>query len=281
VAFDCFERLYAVEESPPDELIHVSCSGYLSPSPAQRYLAARRWCDTGVLHSYHMGCYGAFPPVTMALGLLASSHFALPRPKRRVDIVHTELLSMHADYTDAEPGSLVSMTLFADGFVRYSVTPTHELVARGEPGLEILATDTRLIADSADDMTWHPRADVFEMYLSKDVPLKLRDNIAPFMRELAAQAGIDFEREKSELLFAVHPGGPRILDHFRDVLGIEEAQQRWSRRVLFENGNMSSATVPHVWRELLCDPSVASGTRVVSVAFGPGLTATGMILRKT
>ena len=280
VALRCFESLYGNDTEAPDDFIHVSCSGYLSPSPAQRYASRRGWGKTRVLHSYHMGCYGAFPPVQMALGLLASAHSGLPRKSSRVDVVHTELLSIHADFTSVDPGSLVNMTLFADGFVRYSVEPSASLVRAGRHGLEVLALDSVLLPDSCDEMTWKPRSDVFEMYLSKSVPAQIRDAIVPFVRSLSAQAGFDFETEKHALFYAVHPGGPKILDHVGQALGIPEEKLGLSRKILFEHGNMSSATIPHIWAEALRDCRVPEGARIVSVAFGPGLTATGMVLRK-
>jgi alkylresorcinol/alkylpyrone synthase len=280
VALDAFDSLYCNDAVGPDDLIHVSCSGYLSPSPAQRYLSRRGWGRTRVLHSYHMGCYGAFPPVQMALGLLASSHCGLPRNTSRVDIVHTELLSIHGDYTNSDPGALVNMTLFADGFIRYAVAATSTLEREGGHGLEVLALDGRTLDDSSDEMTWKPRADVFEMYLSKLVPARIRDGIVPFVRELSAQAGIDFEAEKHALHYAVHPGGPKIIDHIGQALGIASSKLDLSRKVLFENGNMSSATIPHIWDEALRDPTIPNGACIISVAFGPGLTATGMVLRK-
>ncbi len=51
-----------------------------------------------------------------------------------------------------------------------------------------------------------------------------------------------------------------------------------SREVLFRFGNMSSATLPHVWTTLVNDASVAVGTPVVSLAFGPGLTMCGALM---
>ena len=280
IALDAFDSFYRDDETAPDDIIHVTCSGYLSPSPAQRYASRRGWGRTRILHSYHMGCYGAFPPVQMALGLLASSHCGLPRKTSRVDIVHTELLSIHADYTVSDPGSIVNMTLFADGFIRYSVAATSTLRREGRHGLEVLAVDSRTLDDSSDEMTWKPRSDVFEMYLSKAVPARIRDSIVPFVSELAAQAGIDFEAEKHNLHYAVHPGGPKIIDHIGQALGIESKKLDLSRKVLFENGNMSSATIPHIWDEALRDPAIPQGARIISMAFGPGLTATGMVLRK-
>jgi predicted naringenin-chalcone synthase len=49
-----------------------------------------------------------------------------------------------------------------------------------------------------------------------------------------------------------------------------------SHKVLRERGNMSSATLPHIWKEIL-DLDLKSGTRVVSLAFGPGLTLFGAV----
>ena len=73
--------------------------------------------------------------------------------------------------------------------------------------------------------------------------------------------------------WAVHPGGPRILDVVRDELGLTEAQIACSRRVLDEHGNCSSATVLLVLQEL----ADVDGP-VVAMAFGPGLTLYAALL---
>ena len=54
-----FETYYGEKSSPPDDLIHVSCTGYVSPSGAQKIASKRNWgLKTTVTHAYHMGCYG-------------------------------------------------------------------------------------------------------------------------------------------------------------------------------------------------------------------------------
>jgi predicted naringenin-chalcone synthase len=78
----------------------------------------------------------------------------------------------------------------------------------------------------------------------------------------------------------VHPGGPRIIDGVRDALKLEESSVEISRRVLRDQGNMSSATLPHIWKEILQDESVPNGAWIPSIAFGPGLTLTGAVFRK-
>jgi alkylresorcinol/alkylpyrone synthase len=283
LALDVFRKWYAGQSKPPDDLIHVTCSGYAAPSPAQRLVSEKGWYSTAVTHSYHMGCYGAFPAIRSAVGLLSSTAFAYPEPKTRVDVVHTEYLSAHVATLKDAPGDLIDMTLFGDGFIGYSAYPEDVFRARraGGAGLTVCGGHERLIPGSTDEMTWKLGPHQFDMYLSKAVPLLLRDNVLAFARQLCAAARLDFERVKDQMLFAIHPGGPRILDHTRDVLGIAEPQIEHSRRVFRELGNMSSATVPHILMDITNDPAVASGQLILSMGFGPGLTATGVILQKT
>ena len=60
-------------ETPPDELIHVSCTGYVAPSAAQKLVMRRGWqTRVGVMHAYHMGCYASMPALRMASAFLAS-----------------------------------------------------------------------------------------------------------------------------------------------------------------------------------------------------------------
>jgi predicted naringenin-chalcone synthase len=89
-----------------------------------------------------------------------------------------------------------------------------------------------------------------------------------------------YPEHAAQTVFAVHPGGPRILDSVQKLLELEDRQLALSRNVLFERGNMSSATLPHIWMAALSDPDVRPGSLVASLAFGPGLTIAGALFRK-
>src|SRR3989344_4806695 len=70
---EIFDSYYPKGALFPDDLIHVSCTGYVSPSSAQKLVAKQSWGDkTTVTHAYHMGCYGAFPAIRMGSGFLQS-----------------------------------------------------------------------------------------------------------------------------------------------------------------------------------------------------------------
>jgi alkylresorcinol/alkylpyrone synthase len=112
------------------------------------------------------------------------------------------------------------------------------------------------------------------------VPFMIRDSIGDFVTALCEQVGLDFEHEKQQMIFAIHPGGPAILNQIRTRLGIEESQLALSRKVLYENGNMASATAPHIWQQVLESQEIPPGAKVLSMAFGPGLTVIGALFEK-
>jgi len=277
---DCLARMYADTESAPDDLIHVTCSGYLAPSPVERMVARKEWFSTTVTHSYHMGCYGAFPAIKMAHGFLASSRQGVTAPRQRVDIVHTEVLSGHTNVEDFGIENIITMTLFADGFVQYSLVSDDYARVRGLRGLRILGFNEHLLPDSADEMTWVPASHQFRMTLSVMVPIVIKRHVYRFVEDLLRGIGIDFEDSKDALMFAIHPGGPKIVEHIQDELGLRDDQVAISKAVFRDNGNMSSATVPHILKEILEEPDVLPGTRIVCLGFGPGLTVTGLVLEK-
>jgi predicted naringenin-chalcone synthase len=266
-----FERFYGEEQEPPDAIIHVTCTGYVSPSGAQRLVASRGWGrGTEVLHAYHMGCYASLPAIRMAAGLVAQG-------RRRVDIVHTELCTLQLDPSQHQPDQLVVQTLFADGLIRYrAARPGPE----PEPFLELAAAREEIVPDSEDAMTWMVSDFGMQMTLSRRVPDYIRAALGAYLDRLGAGLGLDARKLADRALFAIHPGGPRIIDQIAELLGLAPEQVQASNAVLRDRGNMSSATLPHVWQAMLQDPGVEPGRLVVALAFGPGLTISGAILRK-
>jgi alpha-pyrone synthase len=76
-------------------------------------------------------------------------------------------------------------------------------------------------------------------------------------------------------LWAVHAGGRSILDAFGAAIGLAPDALRHSRSVLKRFGNMSSATIMFVLRDMM--ESGASPGLGCGIAFGPGLTAQSML----
>ncbi len=271
------EALFAGDPEPPSDLIHVSCTGYVSPSAVQRLIEQKGWhSKTKAMQVYHMGCYAALPALRLAASLVNNYEHS----QARADLVHTELCTLHFNPSDHSPEQLIIQTLFADGHIRYSVLPAkdHDL----QPGagtLEVLALHEEVVPDSLDDMKWTLSEWGFQMTLSRDVPGKIAHCLPHFLSTLFREAGMSGHEVTGTAVFAVHPGGPRILDLVEELLGLKKEQLRHSRRVLFERGNMSSATLPHIWMTAVSDPEIKPGAHMISLAFGPGLTIAGALFR--
>jgi len=137
-------------------------------------------------------------------------------------------------------------------------------------GRRLAGLVARTDASTPDHMDWDVTDLGFRMGLSPRVPDVLSRHVEGVVDELLTGAGLSVEDVAG---WAVHPGGPRILDVVRDELGLAEEQIAASRRVLAEHGNCSSATVLLVLEEL----ADVDGP-VVAMAFGPGLTLYAALL---
>ena len=259
------ESLYTREgRSTPDHLIHVSCTGYTSPSSPQLFFQARQEA-LSLTHFYHMGCYASLPAVRAAKAMIGSEE------EERVDIIHNETCSLHMDSSLHLPEQMVVQTLFADGHIAYR--------ASQEPSgrsFQVKMVHEKLVPDSSNDMTWIPGPYGMKMTLSRYVPLKIRSHIPDFIQELCERAEVNWDELKRYGIFAIHPGGPKIIESSQRTLDLRDDQLQYSRLILKERGNMSSATLPHIWQEIL-KSNAPAGTKVLSLAFGPGLTIFGSI----
>jgi predicted naringenin-chalcone synthase len=258
IASEILDQLYPVGQPLPANLIHVTCTGYVAPSPAQRLVSLRdAGSQTMVTHAYHMGCYASIPALRMARGFSESS-----------DIVHTEICSLHLNPNLHDLSQLVVQTLFADGFIKYTV-------AQDRPGYRILFLDERIIPETSDSMHWVCQDWGLKMKLEKDVPVQIARALPSFVAKLLAEAKVS----SPAIYFAIHPGGPKIIQQVAAILALRPEQVEHSQWVLQNYGNMSSATLPHVWEKLWSDERIKSGSYVISLAFGPGLTLAGGVFQ--
>lgn len=269
-----FDELYPVHSDPPGALVHVTCTGYLSPNEPQKLIERRMWPrDVCLLNVYHMGCYAAFPSLRIAWGLFSQ----LPnRPK--IDIVHTELCSLHLDPTQHSPEQILLQCLFADGFARYTLT--QEKPENRRHCLKLKFIHDEIIPGTLALMEWIPGDFGMQMTLSKKVPSAILEYLPTYLNNFTLKSQFQFNNKIAQAVFAIHPGGPKIIESIQKLLKLSDEQVRISRKVLYERGNMSSATLPHIWKEMAEDSSIPTKTPIISLAFGPGLTIYGAILEK-
>lgn len=272
-AEEIFDYLYDGEDEAPNHLNHVSCTHYQSPSAAQKMILKKEWFSkTIVTHLYHMGCYAALPAIRVSKAYVADG-------AGQVDVVHTELCSFHLNREDTRKEQIIMNTLFADGAIKYSVTNENYFEFKKQDGFEIITQKEVVVPNSEKEMSWRLGSHGFIMVLTRKVPLLLARGIENYMREIFTDANLDFDKNKDDVIFAVHPGGPKIIELVEKSLKLRNEQVKHSKEILKTRGNMSSATIPHIWNEILEDKKIKSGTYIATVSFGPGLTMTGAVLK--
>lgn len=274
-----FSAFYPEGSSIAPHLIHVTCTGYAAPSGAQRIVSKKNLGkETTVTHAYHMGCYAAFPSIRMGWGFLSTSH--LKPQKNVVDIVHTEMCSLHFNPVFHSLEQLVVQTLFADGFIKYSMMPSDVARNSFDQVLDVLALHEEIVPDSSQSMTWKLENWGMRMTVAKEVPVLIKRNLPSFIETLIEKSGLDPALVAREALYAIHPGGPKIVQQIAEILKLDRDHVRHSQGVLEEFGNMSSGTIPHVWDRILKDPQIKNGTWIIGLAFGPGLSISGGLFQK-
>jgi predicted naringenin-chalcone synthase len=254
---------------PPGRITHLvtaSCTGFSAPGFDCHVVTELGLPPTVPrFHIGFMGCFAAFPALRLA------DHICRSEPDACVAVVNVELCTLHFS-TSRDPGVLVANSLFADGASAMLVSASPADSPRPLYALRRFAS--MILPASGDEMTWIVGDHGFEMRLSAAVPRLIESNLKGLLLAQCHAAGIEPGAVRS---WAVHPGGRAILDKTAAALGLAPERLWASYKVLREFGNMSSATVPFVLRELA---ERREPGPVFSVAFGPGLTAESALLER-
>ena len=247
-----------------DALTVVSCTGYATPG-LDILLARDLGLDPDVqrLHVGHMGCYAAIP------GLATVADAAAARGRTGL-LLCLELPSLHVQPPTDDADQMVAHALFSDAAAAVAVTPD---AAHGVEFVDVIA---RTDVTHSSLMTWDVTDLGFRMGLSPRVPTVLADHVQGVITALLSRNGLTVADVGS---WAIHPGGPRIVEVVAERLGLTDAAVSDSREILASYGNCSSATVLLILARLMAQNSLGSRQPLVMMAFGPGLTLYAALLR--
>lgn len=251
---------------PADEITHlvtVSCTGFGAPGvDIQLIQSLGLRPTTQRINVGFMACHGAINGMRVVRGLVASE------PNAKVLLCAVELCSLHYPLAWEDDG-IVGNALFADGAAA--------MVVSADPGdaaplWTISGSGSCLIPDSSDVMSWHVGDYGFDIGLSGKVAEAIESSLGPWMKSWLRSLNMTQDQIGG---WAVHPGGPKILDAVEAALDLPADATVFSRSVLREHGNMSSPTVLFV-----LDRMRQHGTPgpIVALAFGPGLMAEATFL---
>ena len=150
--------------------------------------------------------------------------------------------------------------------------------AEGRPqrGPAVVATRSVFYPDTERVMGWDIVESGFKVVLSPQVPQLVRSRIRGDVDAFLASEGVSLREIRH---FICHTGGPRVLEAFEQSLELPREALARTWESLRSVGNLSSASVLFVLRDLLESGEAKEGDLGLLVAMGPGFCSELVLLR--
>lgn len=249
-----------------DHVIAVSSTGHAAPSLDARLinrLGLRP--DASRLPVWGLGCAAG------AAGLARAFDHCCAHPRARVLLVALETCSLTFMAADLSKKNLVGTAIFADGVAAVLVAGAE---AAGS-GPRLLATRSHLFPQSEAIMGWEFGEAGMQLILSPRLPAVVKEELPALVDGFLGGRGLG----RGDLAhYLTHPGGAKVVDAYREALGLANGELDLTEEVLREHGNVSSVSVLVVLEKWLASPRAAQPGYGLLSAFGPGFSAEQVLL---
>ncbi|BCB04472.1 type III polyketide synthase [Bacillus sp. KH172YL63] len=255
-----------------DAIITISSSGISTPSIEARIMNSLPFSPhIKRIPLWGLGCAGG------AGGLARAYEYCLAFPEATVLVLSIELCSLTFQHGDRSKSNLIGTSLFADGVACAVVCGDDSTVLEGvsQPLPAIIATQSTLLEDSLDVMGWEVKDNGLYVVFSKDIPALVKNWLRPNVEGFLDQHGVKLGGINH---FVAHPGGKKVIEAYREALGMDESMTSEALKVLKEYGNMSSATILYVLKEFM-DKGCSRGDIGLGTALGPGFSSELLLMR--
>ncbi len=264
LAKDVIDKLFADSPVKPKDITHlitVSCTGIFAPG--LEFMIAEKY---GLQHAEKLGinflgCYAALKAIKQA------HYIAQANPEACILIVSAELCSLHFYPSETMDEDIIANLLFADGAAATIVCGNQYKLAENRVVLQIDDIGTGFIPNTAGFMTWDITSSAFRMHLSSKVVSAIGENIQEVVNDFIGDTAAETE------LWAIHPGGVKIIEAVKEGLRLNENNVADSMAVMKQYGNMSSPTILFILNSIFHKMKMKHETnkKIFSCAFGPGL----------
>jgi predicted naringenin-chalcone synthase len=252
---DCLNHAHHPEQIT--HLITVSCTGMSAPGLDLQILELMDFDKTIFRTSINfMGCYAAIHALKIADSICKTNRQA------QVLVVCTELCTLHFQ-REATIDNITSSLLFGDGSAAVLISSDES----HHQGLHLDNFYSEIIPKGKRDMAWELSSSGFLMTLSGYIPDLIEEDFDTITGRALSKEHIS-KNDVSH--WCIHPGGKRILEAIHKSLQFTNGQLSASYKVLNEFGNLSSASILFVLKEMLHDKTKIK--KLFAAAFGPGLT---------
>jgi alkylresorcinol/alkylpyrone synthase len=247
-----------------DIVVTVSSTGIATPSLDARLLdrlAFRE--DIARIPVFGLGCAAGVSGLTLAARLAAGS------PGAVVLFVAVELCTLAVRPDKLTAANVVSTALFADGAAAL-------VLQAGTTGFAtVTGAGEHTWRDTLDIMGWDVDPEGFGVILARALPPFAEAHLGPALASLLDRIAI---APSTIDRYVCHPGGPKIITAFEQVLQLPQGSLDAERAVLATHGNMSAPTVLFVLERVL---RAGLPERCLLIAMGPGFTLTSLCLDRS
>jgi alkylresorcinol/alkylpyrone synthase len=265
-AIDCVLQKAGVDRNQIGALFFVSVTGVSSPSVDARLVDRMRLSPRIKRNPiFGLGC------VAGAAGLSRAADYVRAYPDQIAVLLSVELCSLTWQRDDFTVANLIATGLFGDGAA--AVLVAGEQVKLKGP--KILGSACSFYPDTQDVMGWKISEKGFQVVLSPNVPLVVRENLGRDVDAFLAEHQMTRDQVDSWIM---HPGGPKVLEAVADALGLRNGELKLSWEALQRVGNLSSASVLVVLDEVMTHHRPKPGSRSVLAAMGPGFCSEMLLL---
>jgi alkylresorcinol/alkylpyrone synthase len=207
-----------------------------------------------------------------AAGIARAADYLKAYPDHVAVLLSVELCSLTLQRDDLSISNLIASGLFGDGAAAVVLGGR----SRALPGPRVLATRSVFYPDTERVMGWDVSDHGFRIVLSADVPEMVRSYLRRDIDSFLADHGLSRDRIAR---FIAHPGGPKVLEAMAAALELDAQELEPAWRSLREVGNLSSASVLLVLRDVLRNAPPARGSYGLVFAMGPGFCSEFVLIR--
>ncbi|WP_327247796.1 type III polyketide synthase [Streptomyces sp. NBC_01320] len=261
-----------LDASEIDLVISTSVTGIAAPSLEAR-LAGRVGLrpDVKRVPIFGLGC------VAGAAGLARVHDYLDGHPGQVALLLSVELCSLTLQRTDASVPNLVAGALFGDGAAAVlAVGRDHPHRGGQQRGPEVVATRSTLYPGTERSLGWDIGDAGFRIVLGADLPDLVRETLGDEVRSFLSDHDL---KTRDVTAWVCHPGGPQVLEAVRETLDLPARALEATWRSLAEVGNLSSASVLHILRDILAPHPPPPGSPGLLLAMGPGFCTEQVLLR--